>query len=294
MEYVIFDLEWNGGYSHKRDKIFNEVIEIGAVKLSESLEIIDKFSMLIKPQVNKRITRNIQNLTHIRNEDLKTANTFGHVYKMFGKFVKDCVLMSWGEVDIITLTDNCDYFTLDRDKINTDKYVDLQKYCQVCLGIGGKDQQLGLTSAALELSLNLKNVQLHRALSDSLLAAWCFQKIYDEKKFNNSIIPLDEEFYKRITFKSVFITSINNPLVKKSYLQVKCKHCGRFLKRTSDWQIKNKGFKADFNCKLCKVDFDVRIKIKSKYEGVIVNKTLNDIIDEEETINQESENSKEK
>ncbi len=281
MQFVIFDLEWNGSFSHKRKKIFNEIIEIGAVKLSHDLTIVDKFSILVKPQVGKKIKRDIQRLTHITNEELQSAKSFGHAFKMFGRFTKGCTLMSWGEIDMVTLVDNCEYFGLDRNKVNCDKYVDLQKYCQNYLNIENKSEQLGLTTAALLLSLNVRNIQLHRALSDSTLAAWCFQKTYSKQLLIDSLEDFDDEFYKRITFKNSFITDINNPLIRQEYLKLRCNKCGRFLKRKSVWLNKNKGFKADFYCNMCDIKYDGRIKIKIKYEGIHVTKNLKEILPEE-------------
>lgn len=39
MSYVILDLEWNGSYSKVLHKFVNEIIEIGAVKLDDELNM---------------------------------------------------------------------------------------------------------------------------------------------------------------------------------------------------------------------------------------------------------------
>ena len=44
MFYVIFDLEWNNAYDYRFGKGMNEIIEIGAVKLDEKLNIADRKS----------------------------------------------------------------------------------------------------------------------------------------------------------------------------------------------------------------------------------------------------------
>lgn len=56
MQFVILDLEWNGSYSRRRKKFINEIIEFGAVKLSCDLHITETFSMLVNPQVGKKLT----------------------------------------------------------------------------------------------------------------------------------------------------------------------------------------------------------------------------------------------
>ena len=40
MNYVILDLEWNAAYSRKLKGYINEIIEFGAVKCDEQLNII--------------------------------------------------------------------------------------------------------------------------------------------------------------------------------------------------------------------------------------------------------------
>ena len=47
MSFVVLDLEWNGSYSSKEHRFVNEIIEFGAVKTDENLNIIDRFEMLI-------------------------------------------------------------------------------------------------------------------------------------------------------------------------------------------------------------------------------------------------------
>lgn len=51
MQYIVMDLEWNGGYSRKAHGYFNEIIEVGAVRLDESLQVTDRFHAAIRPVV---------------------------------------------------------------------------------------------------------------------------------------------------------------------------------------------------------------------------------------------------
>ena len=54
MYYIIFDLEWNQPYSNDisfmkraRMPLTGEIIQIGAIKLNENLEIVDSFTMYV-------------------------------------------------------------------------------------------------------------------------------------------------------------------------------------------------------------------------------------------------------
>ena len=41
MNFIIFDLEWNNAYNYKLKRGMNEIIEIGAVKLDENLDVVE-------------------------------------------------------------------------------------------------------------------------------------------------------------------------------------------------------------------------------------------------------------
>ena len=55
MQYIVIDLEWNGGYSRKAHGYFNEIIEVGAVRLNETLEVVDTFQANVRPVVSKKL-----------------------------------------------------------------------------------------------------------------------------------------------------------------------------------------------------------------------------------------------
>ena len=72
MNYIVFDLEWNQPYSNdisfmKRTKmpLTGEIIQIGAVKLNDKLDIVDHFTMFIKPQYLPRMHKHVRELTWI-------------------------------------------------------------------------------------------------------------------------------------------------------------------------------------------------------------------------------------
>ena len=103
MDFVILDLEWNGSYSRKMKKYINEIFEFGAVRVNDKMEIVDTFSMLIKPQIGKKICDRVKQLTHIDTEELSESNnTYNHVVKLFNSFSRNAVVMTWGVTDIQT------------------------------------------------------------------------------------------------------------------------------------------------------------------------------------------------
>lgn len=66
MSFVILDLEWNGSYSTSLHRFVNEIIEFGAVKVDDEFNITDKFSVLIKPQIGKKLCSKVKELTKLR------------------------------------------------------------------------------------------------------------------------------------------------------------------------------------------------------------------------------------
>lgn len=283
MQFVILDLEWNGAYSKRAKKYINEIIEFGAVKIDENMNIVDRFSMLIKPQIGKRISTRVKELTHISNEELKhSKNTFLHVSKMFKRFSKDCIILTWGTTDISTLIENYDYYLKSKRLDFLQKYINLQSYCEHCLNRVDPSKQMGLSAAAELLNIEYGDDKLHRALDDSILSYKCFKALYDEEKIKPFIKEADSEFYNRIAFKNVMITDLKNPLINKKELSVNCSKCGKKAKLVGDWSVKNKSFRGKFHCKHCACDFYGRVQFKLKYDGVQVKKAVFEIPEKNE------------
>ena len=70
MQYIVLDLEWNGAYSKQAHGYFNEIIEIGAVRLNEQLQPDGKFHVVIRPQLSRKLSEIVTNLTSITAEEL--------------------------------------------------------------------------------------------------------------------------------------------------------------------------------------------------------------------------------
>ena len=73
MNYIVLDMEWNqpwpGSPSAKKVlpvAIRGEIIQIGAVRLSEAQEVQDEFQVLIRPKYYRRLNRRVSKLTGIK------------------------------------------------------------------------------------------------------------------------------------------------------------------------------------------------------------------------------------
>ena len=70
MNYIILDLEWDSVYVKHIGGFMNQILQIGAVKLNESFDVIDVFDVVIKSSVSKRLTRRFVELTGITKEEM--------------------------------------------------------------------------------------------------------------------------------------------------------------------------------------------------------------------------------
>lgn len=271
MNIVILDLEWNGSFSRRKKKYVNEIIEFGAVKCDEDLNVIDTFSLFVKPQISKKLSSIIKDLTTITDDNLTDGVTFMRAASLFRKWAGDSVVMTWGTADILALVENFRYFNDSTEIPFLSYYCDLQAYADRVV-VGEKGEQPGLLKVAELLGVDFSEITHHRAAGDSIVTLKVLEKIYDKEKIKEFIKVCDKEFYDRITFKTTYISDIKSPKIRRSYMRFICPKCKGKCERGTDWQVKNKSFRADFKCASCGYVFSGRVTLKEKYEGIVVNK----------------------
>ena len=279
MNYIVIDLEWNGSWSKKAHGYFNEIIEVGAVKVNEQMEILDEFRAAIKPVVSKKLSSIVTDLTNITAEELEDGTTFTGMMRQLSRWIgtDDSVVLTWSTTDLLVLMENCRYFYGRQEIPFLKNYMDFQVYAQQQMGVD-MAQQLGLARAGEMLGIPEDDMSLHRALDDSRLTAAILQKVYDHESFVAAILPVNQEFYERITFKTTIIEDLDDPLVKRSELCFNCPECGQNMKRKGSWRFRSRAFCAEFSCRRCEKKYTGRVQYKLKYEGVEVKKKLNEIV----------------
>lgn len=275
MAFIILDLEWNGTYSKKTRKYFNEIIEIGAVKVSRSLEPVDTFHTVIRPVVSRRLSSVVRSLTGIEKEELKEGRPFAQAVSQLRRWIGDpsAIVMTWSTTDLLVLLENCRYF-LNQDRIPFIKnYADLQAYFHFKLGLSGS-QQTGLVKACEMLGISDNRQDKHRALDDSVLSGQVFARIYDSEAFSRFVFCADEEFYRRLTYKTTIISDLKNEYVNLAKLKFKCCDCGNPVERVGEWCFRSRAFFADYYCAECDKKYTARVQVKLKYSGAETAKTL--------------------
>lgn len=275
------DLEWNTTFVKETKGYLNEIIEIGAVRLDESLNQTDEFRIFIKPQLTKKIHSRIQTLTHIQTSDLESGVPFAQAMDAFKEWIEKLpsAILSWGETDLRVLIENYKYFRNISFIPFMQQYADLQDYVQKYLK-RPKSQQLGLSAAAELLGVNLEGIDLHRALADSILSAGCMRAIFDKLDFQPFIRTCNTEFYDRLMFKSYYISDINSPLIDRALLKCNCPDCSAEMKQLTQWDFKSQAMRAVFYCTHCDKKFRYGIRCKKGYDTVNIKQKLTELLPE--------------
>lgn len=273
MNYIIFDLEWNNAYNYKTGKGINEIIEIGAVKLNSRLKITDSFKMLIKPRISKKLGSRFKNLTHITNQEIK-ENGFDFE-DAFNEFASWCgkgenVFLSWSNSDLYTLIDNFKRFkgtaSIDFMKL----YADAQKYCMAFIDEADMSNQISLSNCAEKFNIEVDTSNLHRALEDCFVTAYCFKKVFDKKKFAGYVKKCDTAFFERLIFKPYFISKPVFEDFDLSKVKIECPDCLGDIIPLYKYEFSNNTFKTAGQCQKCKKKFWVFVRAKKTYDTIHV------------------------
>ena len=122
MDYIVLDMEWNqpwpGSPSAKKVlpvQIRGEIIQIGAVRLTEEGAVADEFQVMIRPKYYRRLNRRVSKLTGIKESRLKEEGSpFPEAMEQFrGWCGEDIVFLTWGFDDIGILRENLRLFGLE-------------------------------------------------------------------------------------------------------------------------------------------------------------------------------------
>lgn len=153
MHYIVIDLEFNGRQHY--DIYPMEIIEIGAVKLNEQMEIIESFQSFIRPKFP--LNRFALQFCGITKETLLKSKPFEAVIKKFKKFCgTDYKLIAWGASDFFTLMVDCKVNHVHTEWITT-QLLDLTRHFDGGLQQALEDhglQFIGQSHSALDDALN--------------------------------------------------------------------------------------------------------------------------------------------
>ena len=180
MKYVVMDLEFNfprkASLRSENNGILleSEIIEIGAVRLNESLEQEDEFCSFIKPTAYKTINDEVKKVTGITTEMMWSGGDFQTVVDEFLKWCgDDYAFVTWSNNDIFALEDNMLYHGMKIEDLP--ECYDIQPMFDDQISMN--ERNMALNYAIWKLGIKVSGDHLHDALCDALETAEVMRKL---------------------------------------------------------------------------------------------------------------------
>jgi inhibitor of KinA sporulation pathway (predicted exonuclease) len=176
MNYIVFDLEatcWK-----EADKGQSEIIEIGAVKISDERRIVSEFERFVKPRKHPILSEFCKNLTSITQEHINNAAYFDIAAEEFKTWIgygrEEYILCSWGFYDKKQFESDCKIFELETDWVKP--HVNLK---QQHAAIRKLQRAIGMKNALQVEGVSLEGTH-HRGIDDARNIAKIFLKYFDK------------------------------------------------------------------------------------------------------------------
>lgn len=253
MNYIVLDLEWNQAADTKtklENQLIFEIIEIGAVKLNKDKKQVDVFHELIKPQVFHRMHQITGELIHLKMEQLENCRTFTEVATDFLKWCgEDYIFCTWGNLDLLELQRNMDYYGMKKLSGKPIKYYDVQKLFSIAYEDKKSRRTLEYAVDFLEIE---KDIAFHRADSDAYYTAKVLQSFHNPAIFKNysydtyqlpktradEIHAIFDDYAKYI---SRGFADKQKAMEDKEVTSTRCFLCGSNTKKKIPWFSANNG-----------------------------------------------------
>lgn len=219
MNYIVLDLEWNQSNTGKEpevEKLPFEIIEIGAIKLSDTGVMIGEFSELIKPQVYREMHHITSKLIHMQIQELERGEEFPVVARRFLEWCgeEEYIFCTWGSLDLIELQRNLKFYNMTPLSDRPIAFMDAQKL----FGIAYEDRK---QRRSLEYAIDFlgieKDIPFHRAFSDAYYTA----KVFSELMLNYPDV-----------LKNVSYDVFNPPRDRKAEVKVQFDTYMKYISRT--------------------------------------------------------------
>ena len=247
MNYIVFDLEWNQcprGKARENPRIPFEIIEIGAIKLDENRNEIDRFSEVVRPLVYPTLHYRTREITSLDPKELRRARTFSPVVRDFLKWCgADCKFVTWGSLDLDELQVNMDYYKIKNPFPKPLFYCDLQKMFSLLYSDGKSRSSL---EEAVDYLGIPKEIQFHRAFDDTYYTAEVmrrmdFDKVKDYESIDYHRLPENhkEEISRNFKTYTKFVSQVyptrEEALLDKKLTLIRCPRCGLPLRKKITW-----------------------------------------------------------
>ncbi|GEM_PF-6976927 len=183
---VFIDLEMNmvaQKNTELRAKLPHEIIEIGAVKIDEHFQVVDRFCSYVRPRYNTKIHWSVAKLTGIKAETLRDADYLEQVLPRFVSWLGEgTVLMyAWSDSDHAQIERECGYKQLWTPETRQafSHWTDFQKVFTKSVGYRNA---ISLSKAVEYMGLGFDGIK-HDALSDAENCARLLILMQNEKEY---------------------------------------------------------------------------------------------------------------
>ncbi len=239
MRYIVIDLEWNqptsyqcAAYRKVGDSLLFEIIQFGAAKLDDELNIVDTISIPVRPTHYLSIHPRVRRMTGITQEMLCDAPDFSEGMAEFMQWCEpDCAFLTWGCDDVSVLQQNVDFF---RWQESLPKMYDVQ---QLYAEARGKSGQVALKTAMAELEIEPdENRSFHNAVHDAYYTAQVFRKLPNKARISRfeqqprKLCHNERRSRFRITD---MVASVGEALTSDALNSPKCPTCKQSMRLTT-------------------------------------------------------------
>ncbi|MEN9610225.1 MAG: hypothetical protein RLZZ628_1039 [Bacteroidota bacterium] len=181
MVYIVLDLEatcWEG-----KAEAPNEIIEIGAVCVSDTNKILGEFCVMVRPSIHPILSEFCTKLTSITQADVQDAPLFPVALKQFqdwmGSFGEPYWLCSWGFYDKKQFKQDCILHGLDTNWLKNHISI---KHQHPKISDAIVTKPMGMTGALAKEGFKLDGTH-HRGIDDAKNMTKIFRKYYGKWQF---------------------------------------------------------------------------------------------------------------
>ena len=249
MNYIVFDLEWNQspiGQAGEHPRMPFEIIEIGAVKVNDKLEIIDEFQRLIRPKLYPTLHKYIRDILSYDEKDLKKNGvSFKQACTEFLEWSgspDEYIFCTWGPSDLHYLQTNMDFYRMAKLPFPL-KFCDIQQ-------IYAEKYSSDNSVCKLEKAVNFLKIESDRAFHAAVNDAYYTAKVLAGGKFGDITEKYTFDVHRHPKSKDEEIVEYHNKVIDHisgeyesradamadpEITSVKCSRCGRRTSRKIDW-----------------------------------------------------------
>ncbi|MNI26926.1 exonuclease [compost metagenome] len=172
--YIVLDVEFNG--RKFASDLPQEILEIGALKVTPQLEILGQFDSVVKPIYFAKLNRFVKQKTGITQEEIDHAEGFKVVFEQFRQQMlnEEFVFVTWGGEDVKVMLQDLKLHQLDIEWAHNPLYIDLLACFKTVFEL---KNDMNLRDAVAHIGLEWEGSE-HRALSDAIHTTHIFKHLF--------------------------------------------------------------------------------------------------------------------